>query len=254
MREISLDEPDSASCYSGTTIRDKDNFNLNTFNNYLNARTQLEQEGELRDDYNINIIINNETISIKLSHVGNFIQMIVSAQELQETMGIKNMFLPLITVQHLIIYIFCNLGEYFLQHVGYINQIQLLHLGKKYTIEDFTYNKKMSLVDHLKIDECPTLHLVLTAMPSNPLPLISEKFMVMNFFSHEETSGSVTYAEAIAKKFKSNKDSRKSSIVSNPETLQGDSLEMNKTSLKTEGKFRKAFKKLRRNRPQANLS
>lgn len=244
MREVYCHEEDSVSCYSDATVKENDNFNLNTFNNYYNTRYRIVGEGLDIDDFEIKIISNNHTRSIRLSMVSNFMQMIISSEELQELLGIRQISLDLISVQHLIIYIFNNMEEFSLETVKYVNQIKLLHLGKKYAIEDFTNSRNMSLVNNLKITECPSFHLILTDVPATPLPIISKKFMVMNFFTHEDFSGSVTYAEAIAKKFKSNKNSRKSSVVSNTETLSDISHMDTKTSLKSEGKFKKRLKRL----------
>lgn len=170
--------------------------------------------------------------------------MIVSSQDLQEMLGIQQMSLELITVQHLIVYAFSNMGEFLPEPVKYVNQIKLLHLGKKYAIEDFTHDGKMSLVNDLKIAECPSFHLILTDMPSSPLPLISKKFMIMNFFTHEEFTGSVTYADAIVKKFKASRNHRQSSFVSNTETLSDFTTMESKIRLKPEGKIKRRLKKL----------
>lgn len=244
MREVHFHEGDAVSCYSDTTVTESDNFNLNTFNNYYSTRNRIVDEGLEIDDYELKIISNNQTRSLKLSNISNFIQMIVSSQHLQEMLGIQQMSLELITVQHLIVYAFSNMGEVLLEPVKYVNQIKLLHLGKKYAIEDFTNNGNMSLVNDLKIKECPSFHLILTDVPPSPLPLISKKFMIMNFFTHEEFTGSVTYAEAIVKKLKASRNYRQSSVVSNTETLSDVTNMESKIPLKPEGKFKRKLKKL----------
>lgn len=241
MREIDSYEEDAVSCFSDTTATENDNFNLNTFNNYYTTRNRVVEEGLEIEDYEIKIVSNSYTTSLKLSSIDNFIQMSVSPQDFQELLGIQQNSVEQITVQHLIIYVFCNMRELFHEPVKYVNQVRLLHLGKKYAIEDFTKNGNMSLVNDLKIKECPSFHLVLTDEPISPLPLISKKFVIMNFFNHEEFSGSVTYAEAIVKKFKTNTNSRKSSVVSNTETLSD--IAAIKAPLKSKGKFKRRLKR-----------
>ncbi|CUM51687.1 uncharacterized protein AC631_02675 [Debaryomyces fabryi] len=241
MREMNCHEVDAVSCYSDTTVTENDNFNLNTFNNYYTTRNRIVDEGLEIEDYEIKIVSNSHTRSLKLSSINNFIQMIVSPQDFQQLLGIHQNSLEQITVQHLIIYVFCNMRELLLDTVKYVNQVRLLHLGKKYAIEDFTKNRNMSLINDLKITECPSFHLVLTDLPISPLPLISKKFVIMNFFNHEEYTGSVTYAEAIVKKFKTNTNSRKSSVVSNTETLSD--VTTTNVSLKSEGKFKGRLKR-----------
>lgn len=244
MREVNCQERDAISCYSDSTVTECDNFNLNTFNNYYTTRNRIVDEGLEIEDYVLKIISHNQNKSLKLSNISNFIQMVISSQDLQETLGIKQMSLELITVQHLIVYVFSNMGEFLLEPIKYVNQIKLLHLGKKYSIEDFTSNGNMSLVNDLKIAECPSFHIIVTDVPSSPLPLISKKFMIMNFFTHEEFTGSVTYAEAIVKKIKARRNHRQSSVVSNTETLSDVTTMESKFPSKPEGKFKRRLKKL----------
>lgn len=113
MREVHFHEGDAVSCYSDTTVTESDNFNLNTFNNYYSTRNRIVDEGLEIDDYELKIISNNQTRSLKLSNISNFIQMIVSSQDLQEMLGIQRMSLELITVQHLIVYAFSNMGKFY---------------------------------------------------------------------------------------------------------------------------------------------
>lgn len=243
MTSIGPYDVDISACCSQTTIIETDNFNSTAFEEFYEDRNRSLKQGELVKDIDLSIVTNKETIVIKCSYICNYIRLMISAQDMKQMLGVDLLSPEMITVQHLIIYIFNNIGVFASDRIPFVNQIKLLHLGKRYALVDFDHGRNRTLLGDLNVSESPSFHLALSDIPSSPLHVISWKVIILNSFVHAEFMGSVTYAGAIVKKFKT-VGSRKSSVVSNSETVTDISTFPSKISSKRENRLRRSIKKI----------
>lgn len=171
-------------------------FKPDTLTNDLSDEEEGENEVELT-------LVNSVTTvksAVKLSLILRFVNSALN--KLQSTGDCPTVTIDSLTTNHLLIYIYAHLRTLAPeQQVSYINQIKVLHLGKSFSITKISDLAEINCpLTTLNLKHSPCFHFLICQQEKGCA--MAPDNLVLQTMISDVPDTSVTYAEAIVKKFR----------------------------------------------------
>lgn len=199
----SEEDSELSSIFSSSTILEEDNYDPQVFEKFYNERKNYMEGGgnSPNAQAHIHLIHREQSYTILLVEVWRFIQGCLFERQ---------HYIPLskVNVTHLLLYIFFNMCTFSDVKVRYINQIKVIHRGQARVVDLSFSLDKDTLLGDLRIEECPSMHLVIGSTPLHPIPVICPKVFILSSLNNDFKSCLTTYAEALLSRIKSRKEHR----------------------------------------------